>query len=77
MTDIERVRTLKVFADEGYAEHILLACDVCLKTLIHTYGGWGYDHVLTHIISMMREVDISENDIETMIVKNPVRFLDS
>ena len=43
---------------EGYVEQILLSCDVCLKTCLRTYGGWGYDHVLTNIVPMMEEAGI-------------------
>ncbi len=77
MTDVDRVRALKILVDKGYASHILLTNDVCLKTLIHTYGGWGYDHVLVNIYSMMQDLGISQNDIDKMINDNPVRFLDS
>lgn len=77
MTDVDRVKALKQLIEKGCTDHILLTCDVCLKTLIHRYGGWGYDHVLTHIVSMMRDFDIDENAIETIIKKNPGNFLDS
>ena len=77
MTDVDRVKALKQLIEKGCADHILLTCDVCLKTLIHRYGGWGYDHVLSHIVSMMRDFDIDENAIETIIRKNPANFLDS
>lgn len=77
MTDVDRVKALKQLIEKGCTDHILLTCDVCLKTLIHRYGGWGYDHVLTHIVSMMRDFDIDENTIETIIKKNPGNFLDS
>lgn len=75
VTDYQRVLALKQFVDQGYADHLLITCDVCLKTLIHAYGGWGYDHILTHIIPMMREVGIGEEAIQTITRKNPLRLL--
>ncbi|NQT58183.1 MAG: hypothetical protein HQ557_04285 [Bacteroidetes bacterium] len=75
VTDYERVLALKQFVDDGYTDHILITCDICLKTLIHRYGGWGYDHILAHIIPMMREVGVKEKDIETIVYRNPVRLL--
>ena len=75
VTDVERVLFLKKLIEEGYVSQILLSCDVCLKTLLRTYGGWGYDHVLRNIVPMMKEFGISEADIDTMIRKNPVDFL--
>jgi phosphotriesterase-related protein len=74
--DIDRVRMMKGLVDAGYVRHILLSCDVCLKTLLHRYGGWGYDHVLTHIVPMMEEEGIASGDIDIMLKENPVTFLD-
>ena len=75
VTDVERVLFLKKLIEAGYVSQILLSCDVCLKTLLRTYGGWGYDHVLRNIVPMMKEFGIAEADIDTMIRKNPVDFL--
>ena len=73
--DTERVSFLKKLIDRGYVSQILLSCDVCLKILLHRYGGWGYDHLLTNIVPMMREFGISENDITTMLKDNPAAWL--
>ena len=51
--DTERVTFLKKLIDKGYLSQILLSCDLCLKNLMHKYGGCGYDHVLTTIVPMM------------------------
>jgi phosphotriesterase-related protein len=74
--DIERVRAVKALADAGYLNNLLLACDVCLKTLLHKYGGWGYDHVLTHIVPMLLEEGLTEPQMDVMLRQNPRRFLD-
>ncbi len=73
--DIERVRVIKTLIEAGYLSNILLACDVCLKNLLRTYGGWGYDHVLTNIVPMMLDEGISQAQIDTMLRDNPKRFL--
>ncbi len=49
---------------------------VCLKNLLHKYGGWGYDHVLLNVVPMMQEVGISDISIDVMLRDNPARFLD-
>ena len=73
--DTERVSLLKKMIDDGYRNQILLSCDVCLKNLLHTYGGWGYDHVLTNIVPMMEEQGIKDEDIHKMLVDNPAAWL--
>lgn len=75
ISDVERVRLLRRLIEEGYKSRILLACDVCLKTLLRSYGGWGYDHLLRNIIPVMIEEGISESDINLMLVDNPADFL--
>jgi phosphotriesterase-related protein len=74
--DIERVRAIKALVDAGYLSNLLLACDVCLKTLLHRYGGWGYDHVLAHIALMLLDEGLTELQLDVLLRENPRRFLD-
>lgn len=75
-TDVERVKTIKKLIEKGYKKQILISNDVCLKSMTHTYGGWGYDHVIKNIIPMMEDFGISDADINTIVTENPLRFLD-
>lgn len=76
VSDWERVLLVKKILDRGYVEQMLLSTDLCLKSLLHRYGGWGYDHVLRHILPMLDEVGVSKEQIETMLKVNPARWLD-
>ncbi len=73
--DTDRVTFLKKLIDAGYLRQILLSCDLCLKNLLHAYGGWGYDHVLTNIVPMMEDEGITDEEIRTMLVDNPADWL--
>lgn len=73
--DTERVTFLKKLIDKGYLSQILLSCDLCLKNLMHKYGGWGYDHVLTNIVPMMEDEGITHEQIHTLLVENPANWL--
>ena len=73
--DTERVTLLKKLIDDGFVNQLLLACDVCLKNLLHKYGGWGYDHVLSNIVPMMEDEGITQKQILTMLKKNPADWL--
>lgn len=53
----------------------MVSCDICLKTLLHKYGGWGYDHILTNIIPMMQEAGITDDQINVIVNENPKFFL--
>lgn len=73
--DTERVALLKQMIDDGYLKQILLSCDLCLKNLMHTYGGWGYDHVLKNIVPMMEDEGITKEQIDTLLIENPADWL--
>ena len=77
VTDTERVKLIKLLIDKGYLNQILLSCDVCLKTCTRTYGGYGYDHLLTNIIPMMEDEGITQEQIDTMLKNNPQNWLDN
>lgn len=73
--DTDRVTLLKKLIDDGYLRQLLLSCDLCLKNLMHKYGGWGYDHVLTNIVPMMEDEGITGAQIRTLLVENPADWL--
>lgn len=75
VTDVERVKLVKMLVEKGYTKQLLFSCDVCLKNLLRTYGGWGYDHVLTNIVPMMDDFGIDEATIKTIIEDNPADYL--
>lgn len=73
--DTDRVTFLKKMIDDGYLRQILVSCDLCLKNLMHCYGGWGYDHVLTNIVPMMEDEGITQEEIRVLLVENPADWL--
>jgi phosphotriesterase-related protein len=74
-TDLERVRTIVQLLDWGYANRILVTNDICLKQMLHRYGGWGYDHILTNIVPMMQDEGIPQGTIDRFLVQNPADWL--
>ena len=73
--DRERVAKLKELIGRGFTKQLLITNDICLKTLTHRYGGWGYDHIPVNIVPMMEDYAISEADIACITRTNPVNFL--
>lgn len=76
ITDRERVELICKMIERGYEKQMLFSCDICLKSLLHAYGGWGYDHVIAHILPAMREAGVQESAIEQIMIHNPARWLD-
>lgn len=61
--------------DEGYLKQILISHDNAVKHTLRCYGGWGYDHILTNIVPLMRLKGMSDEQIHTVLVENPKRVL--
>lgn len=73
-TDRDRVEAIYQLVDLGYQDNLLLTNDICLKAMLHAYGGWGYDHILTNIIPMLLDAGLEEKIISNFIQKNPHRL---
>jgi len=74
--DIERVRMLKRLVSEGYEKQLLITNDLCMKSMLHKYGGWGYDHILHNIVPMMRQEGMDSKATERIVYRNPQSFLE-
>ena len=73
--DYQRVQMLARLCNEGYTSRILLANDVCTKSLLRAFDGNGYVHLFNNIIPMMRDAQIEDAVIQTLLHENPMRFL--
>ncbi len=74
-SDNERIWALKEQIRRGNLEHILISQDVCFKILLTKWGGHGYAHILENIVPRLRHDGFTEEQITTILVENPKRFL--
>jgi phosphotriesterase-related protein len=74
-SDNERIVTLKEQIRRGHLQNILISQDVCFKICLTRWGGHGYAHILENILPRLRREGISEEQIRTILVENPKRFL--
>ena len=73
--DAQRIGFIKRLVDEGYAQRIVIAQDVCFKHRLVKYGGHGYAYILENIVPRLREKGISQEDVDAILVGNPARIL--
>jgi phosphotriesterase-related protein len=59
----------------GHVDRILLSQDVCHDAQLSRYGGNGYTYLARTFLPRLREVGVSDAEIETMTVANPRRLL--
>lgn len=73
--DAQRITEIMQLIEEGYLNQILVSHDNAVKHTLRCYGGWGYDHILTNIVPLMRLKGMSDEQIHTVLVENPKRVL--
>lgn len=75
-TDRDRAKTVCELYARGLGDQLLITNDVCLKSCLHHWGGWGYDHIARNIVPMLMDFGMSTSETQTLTVGNPARFLD-
>lgn len=75
-TDWQRIKNIFKFVEAGCADRLVIASDLWQKAQYAAYGGWGFDHILTNILPMLRRNGMSEKTIHQITVETPRRLLD-
>jgi phosphotriesterase-related protein len=73
-TDAERIDTLVRLLDAGWLDQLLIATDICFKTLLVRYGGRGYAYVLEGVVPMLRARGADDATVDALLVSNPARL---
>lgn len=66
----EQLVTIKALLKFGLIDHMMLSQDVCFKGCLTANGGFGYTHLLDHIVPFLHKLNINDYDIERMIIFN-------
>lgn len=81
MSDIDmpndgaRLRMVRTLLDHGHAEQVLISHDICTRTRLGRYGGHGYQHIFANIVPRMLRRDFTQDEIDTLLTRNPRRLL--
>ena len=70
--DIQIVTKL---VQDGHEDKILLSQDVCFKSNLKHYGGFGYSFVLEKFIPHLHSLGISNSSTDKMLIDNPKKVL--
>lgn len=74
-TDVSRARMIRKLIGKGYIAQLVMANDLCLKSSLKKYGGWGYEHLFTNFVFMLKMEGVEQSAIERMLRENPLHFL--
>jgi phosphotriesterase-related protein len=61
--------------DAGHGRQLLISCDVGVRTRLRRYGGWGYEHLLTHVLPLLAAKGLDDDVLEQLLVDTPRRVL--
>ncbi|MCX5838496.1 MAG: phosphotriesterase-related protein [Deltaproteobacteria bacterium] len=73
--DRERIEQIMELIADGYLKQVLISQDICLKVKLVQYGGQGYAHIIRNILPQMLARGMTQEQIQTIMVENPKRFL--
>ncbi len=59
----------------GMGSQLLISQDIGVRTRLSRYGGWGYHHLLDHVVPLLRSFGLHSSDIGRLLVDNPARAL--
>jgi len=74
-SEVQRIYHIRELISEGFLNRILISQDCCFKHKYVKYGGYGYAHILEHIVPWMKQREITKEQIHTIVVENPKRVL--
>jgi 5-phospho-D-xylono-1,4-lactonase len=74
--DSVRVELIKNMIEHGYVEQLLVSADMGRKSYLHAYGGGpGFEYIIKKFIPRLLNEGVSQEDIDTIFIKNPARWL--
>lgn len=73
-SDERRADALVRLISAGYRDRILLSTDVGKRGALRSYGGTGYDHVITRFLPLLWDRGVTEEDTTALTVDNPRRL---
>jgi phosphotriesterase-related protein len=78
----ERVNTVVELVRRGYAERVVISQDAsCFIDFFDPAAkralvpNWNYHHISDDVLPALRDAGVTEDDIDTILVKNPRRYL--
>lgn len=74
LNDTQRIAQIKDLIAHGYGSQILVSHDIAYKCRYMSYGGHGYAHILHNTLPAMRRRNMSEEQINDLLIENPKRF---
>lgn len=73
--DDEAAALVARLLSDGFAGQVMMSHDIGVRTRLRRYGGWGYGHLLRHVVPLLRNHGIGDDGIRELFVTAPAEFL--
>lgn len=74
-SDHDVARSIVALVGAGHGDRIVLGQDIGVRTRLRRWGGWGYGHLLEHVVPLLRSLGLGDDDLDAMLVRTPARLL--
>jgi phosphotriesterase-related protein len=74
-SDGQRLELVADLLEAGLLDQLVLSHDVCHKIELLAFGGFGYAHLLRSVYGALRDLGLTEAELQTMLHDNPRRLL--
>lgn len=75
LTDSDVAKGIVELIKAGFNDRILLSQDVCTKIQLKAYGGAGFSFIQEQFIPYLKQLGVTDVQINTIMVENPKRAL--
>lgn len=76
-SDEENAAAIASLLADGYGGRLLLSHDIFVKTLLRSYGGFGYAHLLTGFAERLERHGVSRDTLMEILTANPKAVFDN
>lgn len=74
-SDAQRIGKLKLLKEHGKLDRILMSHDIHTKHRLIEFGGHGFSHIINNIVPKMKTRGFTQDEIDTILIKNPKNWL--
>jgi predicted metal-dependent phosphotriesterase family hydrolase len=73
--DEDRADNLVALLTRGHEDQLMLSCDITRRSHLLDHNGYGYQHLFSVFIPLLKERGVSDTVLEKLLVFNPRKFL--
>jgi len=74
-SDHDTMATTVKILHSPHADQVMISQDIGVRTRLRHYGGWGYGHLIRHLVPVLRSQGATDDDLDRLLVRTPAQWL--